>query len=69
MEKELLEMAALWRETARDMIAKSEPASRSEMVNQMLMACAQMLEWKIKNSQPTPVPEVSCRTNCDTHNT
>jgi hypothetical protein len=49
MEKELLEMAALWRETARDMIAKSEPASRTEMVNQMLMACAQMLEWKIKN--------------------
>ena len=50
METELLEMAALWRETARDMIAKSEPASRSEMVNQMLMACAQMLEWKIKTA-------------------
>lgn len=49
METELLEMAAHWRSTALEMIAKSEPASRSEMVNQMLMACAQMLEWKIKS--------------------
>jgi len=48
MEEELLEMAAQWRTTAQEMIAKSEAGSRSEMVNQMLMACAQMLEWKIK---------------------
>jgi len=47
MEKELLEMAAQWRTTAQEMIQKSEVGSRSEMVNQMLMACAQMLEWKI----------------------
>jgi len=49
MEQELLEMAAQWRTTAQEMIAKSEAGSRSEMVNQMLMACAQMLEWKIQN--------------------
>jgi len=50
MEKELLEMAAQWKQTALEMIQKSENGSRSEMVNQMLFACAEMLEWKIKNA-------------------
>jgi hypothetical protein len=55
LEKEFLEMAASWKQTALEMIAKSESGSRSEMVNQMLMACAQMLEWKIKTrSIPNP---------------
>ena len=48
MEKELLEMAAQWKQTAREMIQKSENGSRSEMVNQMLFACAEMVEWKVK---------------------
>jgi len=50
LEKELLELSENWKATAREMIAKSECGSRSEMVNQMLMACAQMLEWKIKSA-------------------
>ncbi len=53
MEKELLTMAAEWKRTALEMIQKSKNGSRSEMVNQMLFACAEMLEWKIKNS---PLP-------------
>lgn len=48
MEKELLEMAAQWKETAQEMIQKSENGSRSEMVNQMLYACAEMPEWRVK---------------------
>ena len=48
MEKELLEMAMLWKQTAQEMIAKSENGSRSETVNQMLYACAEMVEWKVK---------------------
>jgi hypothetical protein len=48
LEKELLDLSENWKATAQEMIAKSECGSRSEMVNQMLMACAQMLEWKIK---------------------
>ena len=47
MEKELLEMAAHWKQTALEMIAKSENGSRSEMVNQMLHACAEMVEWRV----------------------
>jgi hypothetical protein len=54
MTEELLEMAAQWQKTALEMIAKSECGSRSEMVNQMLLACAEMLEWKVKNS-PGPL--------------
>jgi hypothetical protein len=50
LERELLEMSASWKAVALEMIAKSECGSRSEMANQMLMACAQMLEWKIKNA-------------------
>ena len=50
LEKELLELSENWKSTAEEMIAKSECGSRSEMVSQMLMACAQMLEWKIKNA-------------------
>jgi hypothetical protein len=53
LQKELLEMSETWKAAAREMIAKSECGSRSEMVNQMLYACAQMLEWKIKNARPT----------------
>ncbi len=48
MKEELLEMAASWKQTALEMIEKSENGSRSEMVNQMLYACAEMLEWKVK---------------------
>jgi hypothetical protein len=50
MEKELLEMAALRKKTALEELAKCEPASRSEFANQMLLACAQMLEDKLKSS-------------------
>jgi len=49
LEKELLDLSESWKSTAQEMIATSEGGSRSEMVSQMLMACAQMLEWKIKN--------------------
>jgi hypothetical protein len=47
MEKELLEMSLLWKTTALEMLGKCAPASRSAMANQMLLACAQMLEWKL----------------------
>jgi len=47
MEKELLEMAEQWKKTALEELAK--PASRSEFANQMLLACAEMLEYKLKN--------------------
>ncbi len=50
MEKELLEMAAHWKQTAQEMIAKSENGSRSEMVNQMLYACTEVVEWKLLHS-------------------
>lgn len=49
MEKQLLEMAAGWKATALEMIQKSECGSRSELANQMLFCCAEMIEWKIKN--------------------
>ena len=55
LEKELLDLSESWKATAQEMIAKSECGSRSEMVNQMLMACAQMLEWKIKTAKGSPV--------------
>jgi hypothetical protein len=48
MEKELLEMVKQWKTVALEMIQKSENGSRSEMVNQMLLACAEMLEFKLK---------------------
>jgi hypothetical protein len=47
MDKELLEMAQQWKKTALEMLEKSESGSRSEMVNQMLFACAEMLESNI----------------------
>jgi hypothetical protein len=50
MEKELLEMAVLWKKTALEELARCEPASRSEFANQMLLVCAQMLEDKLKSS-------------------
>ena len=50
MEKELLEMAAQWKKTALEELEKCEPASRSEFANQVLLACAQMLEWKVATS-------------------
>lgn len=49
MEKELLEMADQWKKTALEELAKCELASRSEFANQMLLACAEMLEFKLKN--------------------
>ena len=52
MKEELLEMAASWKQTAQEMIQKSANGSRSEMVNQMLYACAEMLEWKVKAASP-----------------
>ena len=55
MEKELLEMAEQWKKTALEELAKCEPASRSEFANQMLLACAEMLEWKIKAPQQPSV--------------
>jgi hypothetical protein len=50
LQKELLEMSETWKTVALEMLAKSECGSRSEMANQMLMACAEMLEWKVKNN-------------------
>ena len=47
MEKELLEMAALWKKAALEELEKCEPASRAEFANQVLLACAQMLEWRV----------------------
>ncbi|MGB9435424.1 MAG: hypothetical protein WBQ89_24465 [Candidatus Acidiferrum sp.] len=47
MENELLDMAQQWKKTALEELAKCEPASRSEFANQMLLACAKMLEWKV----------------------
>ncbi|HKM81032.1 MAG TPA: hypothetical protein VJY15_08745 [Candidatus Acidoferrum sp.] len=58
MEKELLEMSRLWKKTALEMLEKSEPASRLEFANQMLLACAEMLEWKFNGLQSVGV-EVS----------
>jgi hypothetical protein len=55
MEKELLEMAARWKETALEFIQKSDRGSRSEMVNQMLFACAEMLEWRLKTAHKSTV--------------
>jgi hypothetical protein len=56
MEKELLEMAEQWKKTALEELAKCEPASRAEFANQMLLACAEMLEYKVrrfcKNAPP-----------------
>jgi hypothetical protein len=48
MEKELLEMAAQWKQTDLEYIQKSDKGSRSEMVSQMLYACAEMLQWRVK---------------------
>ncbi len=47
MEKELLEMAAQWKKAALEELEKCEPAIPSEFANQVLLACAQMLVWKI----------------------
>jgi hypothetical protein len=49
MEKELLEMAEQWKKTALEELEKCKPASRAEFANQMLLVCAEMLEWKLKN--------------------
>jgi hypothetical protein len=58
MDKELLEMAQQWKKTALEMLEKSESGSRSEMVNQMLFACAEMLESKIAGG-PTTSPKTA----------
>jgi hypothetical protein len=42
--------AEAWKKTALEELVKCEPASRSEFANQMLLACAEMLEYKLKNS-------------------
>ena len=61
MEKELLEMAAQWKDVAKEMIQKSENGSRSQMVNEMLFCCAEMLEWKIEHREPESVEERDVR--------
>jgi len=53
MEKELLEMAELWKQTALDTPEKTEPAGRTEFVNWMLYACAEMLEFELAATRPT----------------
>ena len=50
MNEELPAMADTLRKTALEMLQKCEPASRSAMANAMLLACAEMLEWKLKTS-------------------
>ncbi len=54
MEKELLEMAAQWKKTALEELEKCEPASRAEFANQVLLACAQMVEWKVGCTKANP---------------
>ncbi len=39
MEKELLEMAALWKKTALEELEKCEPASRAEFANRVALKC------------------------------
>jgi hypothetical protein len=49
-------MAAQWKKTALEELAKCHSASRSEFANQMLLACAEMLEWKIRAArQPSEI--------------
>ena len=48
MEKELSEMTAQWQKAALEDLAKCKTASRSEFVNQMLLASAEVLEWKLR---------------------
>jgi hypothetical protein len=55
MEKELLEMAEQWKKTALEELAKCDPASRSEFANQMLLACAEMLEFNLKKFKREPM--------------
>ena len=52
MEKELLEMAAAWKQTALEMIQKSENGSRSEMVNRMLYACRSISDVELVYDGP-----------------
>ncbi len=54
MEKELLEMAALWKKAALEELEKCEPASWAEFANQVLLACAQMVEWKVGCTKANP---------------
>jgi hypothetical protein len=48
VEKKLSEMAAQWKKAALEDLAKCKPASRSEFANQMLLATAEVLEWKLR---------------------
>jgi len=50
MNEELLAMAETWRKTAMERLQKCEPASRSAMANAMLLACAEMLEWRLRRA-------------------
>lgn len=49
MEKELLEMAEQRKKAVLEILKKCEPASPAEFANQMLLACAEMLEHKLKS--------------------
>ncbi len=49
MEQEMLEMAAQWKKTALEELAKCKPSTRVEFANQMLLVCAEMLEYKLTN--------------------
>jgi hypothetical protein len=51
IEQEILQLATDWKKTAREMIAKSDRGSRSEMVNLVLFACAEVLQWKITTNK------------------
>jgi hypothetical protein len=53
MEKELLEMAEQRKKTALEELGKCTPASRAEFANQMLLACAEMLTYKLANVSRT----------------
>lgn len=50
-EKELLEMAAAWQKAAQEILEKAEPASRTEFAGQMLLCCADMIVWKVREGR------------------
>jgi hypothetical protein len=61
MNEELLQMAETWKKTALEMLQKCELASHSAMANAMLLACAEKLEYKIKDGerlQKTALPSM-----------
>jgi alpha-L-fucosidase len=63
LEQELLDIAKSWKSTAVEFIQKSESGSHSQMANEMLYACAEMLVWKIAHHEvesraATPAPSL-----------